>query len=145
MIRCLRARTAFQIQALAYIFYALYSTLIEIAPFSDWNLADKRRKRYFPDSMSELHNCFSALLAVMVCIRRVNRYDSYWAWQNEKVCISSLCSVLEMLIMKMEMLVNRVCVSLRLHFQLKLRLFMWHLLVENKCRVEIQRCHVFYP
>lgn len=34
MIQCLRARAAFQIQALAYILYALYSTLIETATFS---------------------------------------------------------------------------------------------------------------
>lgn len=47
-------------------------TLIEIAGFSDGDLADERRKRYFLGSMSEFHNCVSALLAVMVCIKRVH-------------------------------------------------------------------------
>lgn len=35
MMQCRRAHAAFQIQALAYVLYALYSTLIENAAFSD--------------------------------------------------------------------------------------------------------------
>lgn len=79
---------AFQIQTLAYV---LYSTLIEIAAFSGEDLAAKRRKRYCPNNMSELHNCFYAILAVIVCSIRVNMYDLHCVLQNEKVYILSLC------------------------------------------------------
>lgn len=91
MIQCLKAHIAFQIQTLAYVLYALYSTLIEIGAFSDEDLAAKRRKRYCLNNMSELHNCFCAILAVIVCSIRVNMHDLHCVLQNEKVCILSLC------------------------------------------------------
>lgn len=72
MIQSLKAHIVFQIQTLAYVLYALYSALIEIAAFSDGDLAAKRRKRYCPSNMYELHNYYYAILAAIFCSIRVN-------------------------------------------------------------------------